>query len=188
MTYARTFLPWIVYAVVPSGSWRWGALAALLVAVALVVQQRRTGRPADAVIIETGSAVFFAALTVVAFADPHSGLHPYTAGLSNAMLALIAGISLAIHRPFTLGIAKQTTPREYWGLPAFVRTNVIITSVWTAAFVVTAIVLTLLAHAGHGRATVTVVIQIAGLVLPMLFTKAYVARVQTRAQAHAQAG
>jgi hypothetical protein len=27
MMYVRTFLPWIVYGVVPSGSWQWGALS-----------------------------------------------------------------------------------------------------------------------------------------------------------------
>lgn len=183
MTYARTFLPWIVYAVVPSGSWQWGALAALLVAVALIVQQRGAGRPADSMIIEAGSAVFFAALAVLAFADPHTGLHAYTGALSNTTLALIAGISLAIHRPFTLGIAKQTTPREYWDQPAFVRINMIITSAWAAAFVVTAIVFALLAHAGYGHANFTIAIQIAGFVVPMLFTKMYVARVQAQAQA-----
>src|SRR3954452_14386048 len=70
MMYVRTFLPWIVYGVVPSGSWQWGALAALVVAIASIVVQTRAGRGADAVIIEIGSAVFFAALTVIAFADP----------------------------------------------------------------------------------------------------------------------
>ena len=31
MSYLRTFLPWIVFAVLPSGDWQWSALAALLV-------------------------------------------------------------------------------------------------------------------------------------------------------------
>jgi hypothetical protein len=176
MAYLRTFLPWIVFALVPSGSWQWGALAALAVAVALVLQQRLAGRTADAMIIEIGSAVFFTALAVLAFADPHSGLHPYTAALSNGTLALIAAASLAIRRPFTLGIAKQSTPREYWDLPQFIRINMIITSVWTASFAVSAIVIAL--TAAHGDRAAAVVVQIAGLVVPMVFTVRYVARVR----------
>jgi anti-sigma-K factor RskA len=183
MMYVRAFLPWIVYAVVPSGSWQWGAVAALVVAVFLVAQQRRAGRPADAVIIEMGSAVFFAALAVLAFADPHSGLHPYSAGLANGMLALIAVISLAVRRPFTLGIAKQSTPREYWNQPAFLRINMIITSVWAASFAVAAIVIALIAHAGPGHMTPIVIVQVAGLVAPMVFTNRYVAHVTSMAQA-----
>jgi hypothetical protein len=68
--------------------------------------------------------------------------------LANGTLALISLISLAIRRPFTLGIAKQTTPREFWDLPEFLKVNMIITSVWAASFVVAATVLTLIAHAG----------------------------------------
>ncbi|GLY91797.1 hypothetical protein [Actinoallomurus iriomotensis] len=178
MTYVRTFLPWIVYAVVPSGSWQWGALAALVVAFILIAAQVRAGRGADAVIIEIGSTVFFAVLAAIAFADPHSGLHPYSAALANGTLAVIALVSLAVRRPFTLGIARQTTPREYWELPAFVRVNTIITSVWTASFVVAAVVLAVV----HGNLAATVAVQIAALVVPIVFTQRYVSHVQSRAQ------
>src|SRR5262245_22390175 len=110
MSYLRTFLPWIAFAVVPSGMWQWGALAALVAAVAVIGQQVRAGAGPDALIIELGSVVFFAVLAVIAFADPHSGIHDYSAALSSGTLAVIAGGSLAIGKPFTLGIAKRTTP------------------------------------------------------------------------------
>ncbi|UXY31647.1 hypothetical protein [Streptomyces sp. HUAS TT20] len=181
MSYLRTFLPWIVFAVLPSGDWQWSALAALVVAVALIVQQVRAGTGFDALIIELGSAVFFAVLAAVAFADPHSGVHDYSAALSSGTLAVIAGVSLAIGRPFTLGIAKRTTPPEVWKLKPFVRTNVVITAVWTAAFVLTAVVLALVAHAGDAHSTTATVIQIAGFVVPMVFTIRYVAHVQAKA-------
>jgi hypothetical protein len=181
MSYLRTFLPWIVFAALPSASWQWGALAALMVAIAVIAQQVRGGTALDALIIELGSAAFFAALTVIAFADPHSGVHDYSAALSSGTLAAIAGLSLAIGRPFTLGIAKRTTPREVWGLKPFVRTNVVITAVWTAAFALTAALLAFEAHAGNGHSTPATLIQIAGFVVPMVFTIRYVAHVQARA-------
>jgi hypothetical protein len=132
-------------------------------------------------IIEIGSAVFFTALAILAFADPHSGLHHYSAALANGTLALMALISLAIHRPFTLGIAKQSTPREYWDMPAFIRVNVVITAVWTTSFVVTAVVIAFIA--GQGQVVAVVIVQIAGLVAPMIFTNRYVAHVQAQAEA-----
>ncbi|WP_405872629.1 hypothetical protein [Streptomyces sp. NBC_00005] len=181
MSYLRTFLPWIVFAAVPSGSWQWGALAALVVAVAVIGQQVRTGTGLDALIIELGSAVFFAVLAVIAFADPHSGVHGYSAALSSGTLAVIAGLSLAVGKPFTLGIAKRTTPREVWGLKPFIRTNVVITAVWTAAFALTAVLLAFEAQAGNGHSTPATLIQIAGFVVPMVFTVRYVAHVQARA-------
>lgn len=181
MSYLRTFLPWIVFAVFPSGDWQWAAPAALLLSVALIAQQRRTGTGLDAQIIELGSAVFFAVLSVIAFTDPHSGVHDYSAALSSGTLALVAGVSLAIGRPFTLGIAKRTTPPEVWQLKPFIRTNAVITAVWTAAFVLTAVILALVAHAGHAHSSTATIVQTAGFAVPMMFTVRYVAHVQAKA-------
>ncbi|KAA2263474.1 hypothetical protein F0L68_09940 [Solihabitans fulvus] len=181
MSYLLTFLPWIVYAVVPTDHWQWGALAALVVAVGVIARQLRTGRSADALIIELGSAAFFAVLTVIAFTNPDSAIHPYSPAISAATLGLIAGVSLAIRRPFTLGIAKQSVPREFWTQPLFVRANVIITSVWTAAFVASAVALGLITHAGGAGSAVAIAVQLAGFVLPMVFTIRYSAAVRARA-------
>ncbi|MCT9003605.1 hypothetical protein ACWGKW_07085 [Streptomyces sp. NPDC054766] len=183
MSYLRTFLPWIVFAVLPSGNWQWAALAALVVAVAVIGQQLRSGVGPDALIIEIGSAVFFAVLAGIAFANPDSGVHDYSAALSAGTLAVIAGVSLAIGKPFTLGIAKRTTPREVWELKPFIRTNVIITAVWTAAFALTAVVLAFVAHAGNAHSTPATLVQVAGFALPMIFTVRYVAHVQAKAGA-----
>jgi hypothetical protein len=176
MTYVRSFLPWIVYAVVPSAHWQWGALAALAVALVLIAAQVRAGHRADAMIIELGSAAFFAVLTVVAFTADPAGLRPYSAALANATLAVIALVSLAVRRPFTLGIAKRTTPREFWELAPFVHANVVITRVWAASFAVAAVVLALVA----GHTAVVVAVQIAGLAVPIAVTNRYVARVRAQ--------
>ncbi|QKW23884.1 hypothetical protein HUT16_36555 [Kitasatospora sp. NA04385] len=182
MSYLRTFLPWIVFAAVPAEQWQWAALAGLAVAAAVIAQQRRAGAGWDALIIETGSALYFAALAALAFADPHSGLRDYSAALSSAVLALIAGVSLLIGRPFTLGIAKRTTPQEFWTLKPFIRINTVITAVWTAAFAVTAVALAAIAHAGDGRSAAALAVQIAGFAVPMVFTVRYVAVARARAQ------
>ncbi|MEU0782956.1 hypothetical protein ABZ341_15395 [Streptomyces sp. NPDC006173] len=182
MSYVRTFLPWIVFAVVPSAQWQWGALAALLVAVAVIAQQRKAGVGFDALIMETGSAAFFAVLALVAFADPHSAAHAYSAALASVSLALIAGVSLLIGKPFTLGIAKRTTPPEVWNLKPFIRVNVVITAVWTAAFAVTAAALAALAHTGQGHSTTATLVQVLGFVVPVLFTVRYVAAAQAKAR------
>ncbi|MFI8961819.1 hypothetical protein ACIGO8_06855 [Streptomyces sp. NPDC053493] len=185
MSYLRTFLPWIVFAVLPSADWQWAALAALAVAAAIVAGQLRSGVGLDALVIELGSAVFFAALAAVAFADHDSPVHTYSPALSCATLGLIAGISLAVGRPFTAGIAKRTTPREVWSLKPFVRTNVVVTAVWTAAFVLTAAALAWLEHAGQAHSVQATAVQIAGFAVPMLFTVRYVAHVQAKAAGQA---
>jgi hypothetical protein len=184
VSYLRTFAPWILYAVIAgdsAGSKRWAALAALALTVLVVVRQRMRGEQFDALIIELGSGIFFAGLVVLAFVAPGSVLLGYSAALSSAALAVIAWGSLAIRRPFTLGIAKQTTPREFWQQPAFLRVNVIITLVWAASFTAGAVVLAAIVHGGGGTLSRTVA-QIAAFVIPMVFTVRYAALVRRRAE------
>ena len=181
MSYLRAFAPWIVFALIPSGDWQWAALAALVVSVVGIALQRRAGLPLDAQIIELGSAVYFAALTALAFAAPHTSLHAYASSMANGALAVIALGSLLVRKPFTLGIAKQTTPRELWEHPRFLRTNTVITAVWAASFVVACVLLAVLAHSSAGGRTI---VQVAAFAVPLIFTLRYVAHVQALAAQH----
>jgi hypothetical protein len=183
VSYLRTFAPWIVYAIIAgdsASSKRWGALAALAVTVVVLVQQHRRGAEADALIIEIGSGVFFVALVTLAFLAPQSGLLSYSAALSSTALGVIAWGSLAIRRPFTLGIARQTTPRELWAEPMFLRVNVIITLVWAVSFTLGAALLAVIVASGGG-VVARVVAQVAAFVIPMVFTVRYAAIAQARA-------
>ena len=180
MSYLLAFAPWIVFAAIPSGAWAWGAVIALAVSLVGIVRRTRGGLPLDAQLIEAGSAVYFAALAALAFAQPHTKLHAYTAAMASGALALIGLGSLVARKPFTLGIAKQDTPREYWDNPMFLRVNDIITGVWTASFVAGAVVLALMAHSSAGVRTA---VQVAAFVVPMVFTVRYVAKVRARAEA-----
>lgn len=179
MSYLFAFAPWIVYAAVPSSQWRWGALAALAITVAVTIRGLSTRRPPAAMIIEFGSVVFFSAATAFAFAQPDTALHSYLPALANGWLALVSWFSLAIGQPFTLGIAKQSTPRDVWHQPLFVRTNVIITTVWAVAFTLGAATAAGCAAVGAGRVAL-IVVHVAAFALPMAFTVRYVKIVQAR--------
>jgi hypothetical protein len=180
VAYLLAFAPWLVFAVIPGGAWAWGAVIALVLALGGIVRQSRAGLPMDAQIIALGTAVYFAALAALAFAEPHTKLHDYTAATASGALGLISLVSIVVRKPFTLGIAKQDTPREYWDNPFFLRVNYVITGVWTASFVVGAGALAALAHSS---VTVRTVVQVAAFVVPMVFTVRYVAHVKVRAEA-----
>jgi hypothetical protein len=185
MSYLRTFAPWIAFSVFPASDWQWGALVALAISVVGIARQTRSGLPLDAQIIEIGSAAFFAAVAVLAFADPHTVLHAYSNSLSSGALGLIAGVSLALRKPFTLGIAKRSVPREHWDSPLFIRTNMIITAAWTASFLVGCVLLAFLAHSS---VLIVTIVQVAAFVVPLVFTIRYVARARGRAAASAENG
>ena len=120
-------------------------------------------------------------MAALAFAAPHSTLIPYSSALASTALAVIAWGSLAIRHPFTLGIAKQTTPRQFWDEPLFMRINMIVTVVWAVSFTVAAVILIVLVHAGDA-AILRGVVQVVTLVIPLVFTIRYVAIAQGRIQ------
>ncbi|WP_432014096.1 hypothetical protein [Streptomyces cucumeris] len=180
MTYLRGFIPWIAFAVVSSLGWQWGALAGLVIGAVLLVQQRRSGVDADALVLEGSTVIFFAVLTALSFARPHSALEPYDGALALGWLALTAWLTVAVRRPFTLGIARRQAPREVWGTPLFRRINVVITAVWATAFTLSAAALIVVQAADLGG-TASTAVQVAGFVLPAMFTAHYPERARARA-------
>lgn len=158
-----------------------------MLSAGLVGAERRAGHPADRFVIELSSAVFFALLAALAFAVPDSPLESYSTALSLGWLALAAWGSLAVSRPFTLGIARTMVPPAVWDNPVFLRTNMIITAVWAASFTVNAALpAVLLSAAPHALAGI-IAVKVCGFALPVVFTARYSRAVAARRQTAAPA-
>lgn len=170
----RGFIPWIAFAVL-SGTvgWQTAAITAFALSVVLLLRNRRAGVGLDANVIELSAAVFFAAVAVLAHVQPHSPLRDGVGALSSAWLALTAWGSLAISRPFTLGIARRSVPQQFWNTPQFLRANNVITSVWAASFTVTALASGAVDLTDANASLATTLIQVAGFVVPAVFTIRY---------------
>ncbi|MFI0712596.1 hypothetical protein ACH4SK_18515 [Streptomyces inhibens] len=181
MNYLRGFIPWLVFAGVSSAGWQWGALAGLAISAALLIADRAGGLSLDYRLLEYGTIVFFAALSVLAFARPDSGIKLYGSTLSMGWLALIAWVSIAVRRPFTMAIARRMAPPEVWHTPLFRRINVVLTAAWALSFTLTAIAQAVVS-AYELNVAFSILIQIAGFVLPIRFTAAYPERARARFQ------
>ncbi|MBB5076136.1 hypothetical protein [Nonomuraea endophytica] len=168
------FIPWIAYAIIATGDeWRWGAITGLATALVLVVIDRIKGKNWDEMVIESSAVVFFAIITALSLADPDSPLTMYGPALVNLWLAGTAWGSLAIRRPFTLGIARSMTPSDVHHRPEFYRVNVVITAAWAVAFTFAALALTwVLSVAPHATAVV-ITVKVVTFVAPALFTGWY---------------
>ena len=175
MAYLRSFLPWIAVSVlVGTIDIRYALLAGLVLALALIVVQRRAGSDWAALVIETGAALYFAVCTAAAFAAPDSGLvTDYSSAGASLWLALLAWGSLVIGKPFTMGIARTTVPAEHWDSPLFRRVNTVITAVWAAAFTVGGAGSAWLHHAHPDSSTARTVLTAVCVVVPILFTVRY---------------
>jgi hypothetical protein len=137
MKLVLAFLPFIAFAVaerlfgaVP------GLLAGAAASVALLVNDavRGKGRPK---MLELATAFMFSALA--AWALLGSGASWGVAGVRlrvDAGLLAIALVSLALRRPFTLQYAVSRVPPHVAQTERFLRTNMVITGAWAAAFAV----------------------------------------------------
>ncbi len=178
MTILRGFAPWIVYAVgagISDTSWRWAAVAAVVVGLLLILDDRRHGIAPDAQILEISAVVFFVLVAVVGFVTRSETFHEYDSTLAFAWLALTAWGSLAIGRPFTEGIAKREVPQEYWDSERFRRINRVISAVWALAFTATAVAVWIVYRRDLGD-TADGIAQAVGFILPITFTNWYKGR------------
>ncbi|MTD53767.1 hypothetical protein [Amycolatopsis pithecellobii] len=186
MSYLRGFAPWIAFSLVSSFGWQWAALVALGISGASLVINRRAGTKLDGQILDIGMITYFAALTALAFAAPHSPLQSYDTPISTAWLGLIALTSLAIGQPFTLGIARRRVAPEVANSPQFRHINMVITAIWTISFI-------FISAAGfacvalHGGIVAQIAYQVVGFGLPAYFTRRYTARIRNRRAAQPDA-
>lgn len=135
--------PWILMALLAGPGRFEPAVAAAFGLSLLLVGVRRRRRGTGLKSLEVFDVAYFGALAVIglfAGAAQTSWLELWSGEMSNIALAVFAGISVLVRRPFTLAYAREQTPREYWDKPYFYRVNEVITLVWTAAFGLSAVV------------------------------------------------
>lgn len=180
MSYLRSALPWITFAILSAVNWKAGCITAFVVALAVVVHERRTGGTWDALILQCGAVGFFFIIGSFAVISPHSALAPYSGAASQLWLSLVAWGSVAAHKPFTYGIAKHGVPAEVAQSPRFLSVNMTISAVWAASFTVSGLLIAGVYHATANSGAAGLV-QIVGLIFPVVFTVVY------KKHAHAKA-
>ena len=175
----RSFLPFIVFAAIAGAAWQWAALAALVIGVRLLLEDRKAGTPNEALILPYSNCAYFAVLAADAFAAPHSELKHYCGALSMAWIGATMASTLLVGHPFTLGIARRKAPKEIWNAPFFLRMNTVITTVWGVSFLIAAIA-TALCVADHAGTVAQLGCQVVGFVVPAVFTHRYPTIVRNR--------
>jgi len=126
-----SFAPWICFLVIAQGSLfrlKLGLVVALVVSVGMGLARLHRG-----VILWAGLLFFvYATVAVVWFHDIWTMRHMGV--LANGALAASSWLTVAIGKPFTLDYARSHTDPSRWNHPAFIRTNVILTSLWASVF------------------------------------------------------
>jgi hypothetical protein len=107
---------------------------AISAAVAFGLVGRDLAKGRSIKMLSTGALVLFAALAGYHFlATTDLSLTTVRLAIDSGVLAIALG-SMAIRLPFTIQYAREVVDAETTRLPRFVKTNYILTWVWTAAF------------------------------------------------------
>lgn len=129
-----SFLPWIAFWILSGHDhYQIASLAAVVVVIFLNIRDIKKG---SIKILDLGTLIFFIALTVISFTSKATWIDHYSAPLSDAAMFLIALISLAIRKPFTMQYAYEKVDKKFWETPGFFKTNHTISVVWCIAFAV----------------------------------------------------
>ena len=118
-------------------------------------------------------------LPFIVFAAPHSEFKHYCGALSMAWIGATMAATLAVHHPFTLGIARRKAPKEVWNTPSFLRMNTVITSVWAVSFLAAAVGIALSVATDAGTVA-QLGFQLLGFAIPFAFTTQYPKMVRAR--------
>jgi hypothetical protein len=171
------FAPWILLSVV-EGPHRVVLASALACALAVLIGLAGVYTGVRPKLLDITGVVFFAALVVVAAVagmSTQTWLGIWADEVSNATIAAIAVGSILVRRPFTLQYAREQVDPEAWNSPLFLRINYVISAVWAAVFVITAVV----GYVGDGplhqpdNVWTNWIVQIALMILAVKFTEWY---------------
>jgi hypothetical protein len=181
MGYVLNFSPWIAFFALSSiVNWRVGVVVALVTQALLALALIRR-RQLD--LLSIGTLVFFGAMSAVALASPNSSIHRWIPALSAGALAIISAVSLLAGQPFTLAIARRSTPEAVRSRPEFLELNRFLTSVWAASFTALAITCALLIGFVKNDAAPVVIANVVVLVIAFRITHRTVKKAEARAVA-----
>ncbi len=130
------FAPWLSFLIIARDSLfrlKLGLVVALVLSVVMGITRLHRG-----VILWAGLLFFtYATVTVALLNNMWTAQHMGV--MANGALAASTWLTIAIKKPFTLDYAREHTDPSLWNNPLFIRTNVVIASVWGLIFSVNAI-------------------------------------------------
>ena len=127
------FSPWLSFLFIARDSLfrlKLGLVVALVLSVAMGITRLHRG-----VILWAGLLFFtYATVAVALFNNMWTAQHMGI--MANGVLATSTWLTIVLKKPFSLDYAREHTAPSLWGSPLFIRTNVVITSVWGLIFTV----------------------------------------------------
>ncbi len=130
------FAPWLSFLIIARDSLfrlKLGLVVALVLVVVMGITRLHRG------VILWAGLLFFTYATVAVVLLDNLWIAQHMGVMANGALAVSTWLTIAIRKPFTLDYAREHTDPSLWDNPLFIRTNVVIASVWGLIFSVNTI-------------------------------------------------
>jgi hypothetical protein len=173
MNMLLAFAPFIAFVVIERVVGVSAGLAAGALVSAVLLARDFLSAERSVKILEIGTFVLFAALTLYSIAYGASWSVPAVRLRVDAGLFLIVLASIALRQPFTMQYAREKLAPELWNSPAFVRVNYAITFAWALAFAAMVAADLLMAYAPAVPHSAGIVITVIALYAAIKFTGWY---------------
>lgn len=133
----KGFLPWILYSVFYGNTPKQFMIAILAALISSLIFNFKEIK--KKFILTSATLIYFALLLILTLLFHWSWLRTNAWLISNLVLTAIAFGSVVIKQPFTIQYAKLITPEIFWKTPLFLQINNILTNIWGAIFLFTAL-------------------------------------------------
>ncbi|GLQ52599.1 hypothetical protein ACFFJT_14585 [Dyella flava] len=130
------FMPFLVFALLSTAGYsNYGLLAGTATAALWIARDTFVSRKSPK-ILDMGTFVLFAALTIFTWTTHLSLSVALVRIVVDSGLLLIVLLTIMIGKPFTLEYAKESVPPSLWADARFIRGNVVISAAWAVALFV----------------------------------------------------
>lgn len=124
-------------------------------------------------ILEIGTAILFGGLALYAIlGGPICSIVSVRLRV-DAGLLLIVLTTLIVGKPFTLQYAREQVPQSLWDTPQFIRSNYVITGVWSGAFLIVVLADLILIYRSDLSPKIGILATVLALVGAFKFTQWY---------------
>jgi hypothetical protein len=117
---------------------------------------------------------YFVLAATATFVIRAAGFQAYSSVIIWVLYAGVACTSILIRKPFTLQYARETALPDRQGKPLFMRSNIVISSVWGVSFLANLVIVTLALDPRYNSLWIGVLSPILTLLATSVFTTQYV--------------
>ncbi len=175
------FVIWVIYGVLAGiGHWPMGVAFGLLASVCLLALQ--ASRRIELKLMDWTLLGYFILAAIATFIVRSTTFPKYSSVIIWVLYAGVSWGSILLGAPFTVQYAHESAPPERWHSPGFIRANQVMSVVWSIAFSLNIVLVTVALNPRHYALVSGVAAPVLTMIAASIFTSRYTRIIRERAQ------